>query len=271
MNPPIIHWHTLPVQQASIGVVVGCNRAGEWLLPWWWMNFSLYNLCPITVVNFGDMSLEALKWCKGRVNIQNLMGDDSFILDKKDIAPRVAKEWETRRSNIWFLRKAWFKIPFALLMSPYEKTVWLDLDCQVTGSIAPLFTALEKADFAIAPESESQQEQYLAQGDLLPKEIIYNAGVICYRHGCKLVEEWAAKALYDNGHSMGCQKLLAGLLMQQPKNFIALSPLYNWALADGENKKAIILHHWGAYQIQLRKHIAFLKNKLLINLSFDEC
>ena len=37
-------------------------------------------------------------------------------------------------------RHSWFKKPFALLLSPFAHSIWLDLDCEVLGSLAPLFS-----------------------------------------------------------------------------------------------------------------------------------
>ncbi|MBA3604167.1 MAG: hypothetical protein H0W50_11150 [Parachlamydiaceae bacterium] len=47
-----------------------------------------------------------------------------------------------------------------MLKSPYQRTIWLDVDCQVRGSIDDLFTkCVNEAGIAIAiaPEDEDSQ------------------------------------------------------------------------------------------------------------------
>lgn len=249
------------------GIVVGCNQAQEWLLPWWYMNYSIHNHYPITFVNFGDMTSQALAWCRQRGTVINLDCGDAFIARKEDVDPEVAAFWESRRAAIWTLRQAWLKIPFAMLKSPYQKSVWMDLDCQVVKSIEPIFSVyLQDCDFAVTKEADAEQIVYQAQGSLLEGEVIYNAGVVAYRQGSTVLQEWAERVRTQNMHFMGCQKVLARLLHEKKLPFTELPATYNWAMAQGKNPEAAIFHYWGVWQGLLKKHIHFLKTAMFIDL-----
>lgn len=272
---PILRWRnvstptpTWSYQEAEEGVVVGCNQILEWMLPWWFMNFRVHNHHPITFVNFGDMTERAVDWCAKRGAVRTLDCGESFIAQKEELDPSKADQWQARRGNIWVLRKAWMKVPFALLSSPYERTIWMDLDCQVVGSIEPIFREyLEKSAFVLVKEAEAEQKKYRDSGELLPEEAIYNAGVIGYRHGSEIVTQWAARTVLENKEFMGNQKILARILHEGKFPFSTIPDIYNWPLAHGQNRKAVVLHYWGAYQDLLKKHIGFLNNKLYIDLS----
>jgi hypothetical protein len=263
-----LQWRCKAPATGSKGVLIGCDHSQEWLLSWWYMNFRLHNQYPVTFVNFGDMSREAVLWCESRGTVVLLDCGDEFIAKVGEIDQALASDWEARRAKIWQLRQAWFKIPFCWLSTPYEKSVWMDLDCQVVGPIDPLFNEFLKiADFAIAKESQVEQEAHQALGGLLPGEEIYNAGVVAYRHGSLLVDELVRRVVEQNHRFMGVQKILARIILENRYYFFPLPSEYNWAMAGGKNKQAIVLHHWGAYQDVLRRHIAFLKNKMFIDLS----
>lgn len=268
MTQTVPNWEIATPAPGSKGVIVGCNSSQEWLLPWWYMNFRLHNQHPVTFVNFGDMSERALRWCSERGDVASLKCGDEFIAPKEAIDKDLAAEWEKRRGKIWSLRKAWFKIPLALLQTRYEKTLWTDLDCQIISSVEPVFSDyLKDFDFAIVPEAEKEQAVYRSRGDLLPGEVIYNAGVVAYRHGSTIVSEWAAKAYTQSHQYMGCQKIVAEILSERKHPFAIMPEIYNWAMANGENRKAVVLHYWGAYQYMIPKRIDFLKRRMYVDLT----
>ena len=125
------------------GVIVGSDRNQEWLLPWWWMNFRLHNNHPVAFVDFGDMSPSAVSWCQKRGPYFKLNPVTNFVAQKEFIDPQKAALWEKMHPTIWSLRLSWYKKPFALQMSPFKRSLWLDVDCQVRGSIEPLFALCE--------------------------------------------------------------------------------------------------------------------------------
>lgn len=256
-----------PIQDDSKGVIVGCNRNHEWLLPWWWMNFRLHNTLPVTFMNFGDMSLAALEWCRVRGNVIKFDIPDHFVAEKEKVDPLLAKTWESMNTSVWALRKGWFKKPFALLKTPYQKTIWLDLDCQVRGSIEPLFNYLNQADIALVPEVELDQKLNRERGLLLPGEIMYNAGVIVFKHGSKVIQEWGKQAIEQNHLFFGDQQLLIRILFSQHIPVEPIPILYNWPMPYGINTNAIIMHWWGAQKANILMQIGHLKKFFCIDLT----
>lgn len=253
---------------APEGVMVASNHEQEHFLPWWWMNFRLFNNFPVTFVDFGDMSAIARKWCSQRGNLITLGIPDTFIAKKEDVDPKLADLWEKCNSDVWLGRLAWFKKPFALLKSPYQKTVWLDLDCQTKRSIQPLFSNyLEEADIALFPEKEEHQKKFQERGILLPGEKIYNSGVIAFRHGIPLIEEWVKQVFSKSKECENDQEILCKLLSRSNAKLAELPIIYNWFVRDGANPDAVIVHWWGSAKEAIPVFIDQLKQYFFIDLT----
>lgn len=47
------------------GILVGCDQNQEWLLSWWWDQYSAHNSYPVVFVDFG-MSKTGVAWCNER-------------------------------------------------------------------------------------------------------------------------------------------------------------------------------------------------------------
>jgi hypothetical protein len=209
------------------GVVVASDARLEWLIPWWWERYSRYNAYPVAFVDYG-MSEEMRKWCAERGEVVPLSLPDLFsagnallkllLLDKD-----VDEEW-------FFSRNAWFKKPFACLHSPFKKSVWIDLDCEMKGSIEPLFAmrlALALDHYADAPYYP-----------------VYNSGVIAFEHGVSLFEEWADLCVRENHTFPGDQEVLSWLI-EQKKCIVEMPAIYNWSRLSHENPQAVIVHWHG--------------------------
>lgn len=255
------------LQQAAEGIIVGTTQNQEWLLPWWWMNYTLHNDYPVTFINFGNMSEEGLRWCQARGTVELLDISDDFISGKEDVDERAIPLWEKMHSEVWTQRKGWFKKPHAFLKTPYAKTIWLDLDCQIRGSIKPLFElSLHEAGIAIARENKFWQELNLSYNILLPDEQMYNSGVVVFEKNSPIIQEWAKQSLDQNHLHYGDQQLLVRILHTQDLPFTPLSGIYNWPVEMGLNSKAIILHFTGRCKKIVRRQIEYMQKNLLINL-----
>lgn len=260
-------WKISPPQQ-EVGIIVGCSYSHEWLLPWWWMNYCLFNRYPVTFINFGDMSEKAIAWCEERGHVLTLdIPTEQFVAKKEEVAEDLQKIWNKTGSLLWYLRSNWFKKPFALLATPYQKTIWLDVDCQVRGSLKPLFeTYLSDSEFAILTERESEQQLNRERGLLLPGELMHNSGVIPYRYGSPIIQEWVDSCIDQNHLFMGDQQVLSRILFTKKPAFTELPIIYNWPFAYGFNSDAVIIHWWGAYQEYIRLEISNLLRDFCIDL-----
>lgn len=218
------------------GVVVGSDRSQEWLLPWWWENFTKHNHHPVTFVDFG-LSAEKKEWCLEKGELVSLPFLDFLVKDKEEVVVDTANGWETHYGdNFWQYRKAWFKKPLACLQSPYKKTVWLDLDCEVLGPIQDLFTACEHpSGIAIAKDQISDTSA----------TTIYNSGVIAFQRNATLLAAWAEHSLENNGAFRGDQDLLSQIIFDSGTPVCELPARYNWNIGYGLNPEAVICHWIG--------------------------
>jgi hypothetical protein len=254
------------------GVIVGTSKNQEWLLPWWWMHYSLHNTFPVTFVDFGDMSAPTAKWCRERGQLIKLELSDSFMTLKEKIDPALAIQWESFQPNVWSLRSTWYKKPFAMLLSPYQQTIWLDLDCQVRGSLRPMFDYCNnKGGFAAAIEHEVSQEINLQRNIIQPGQLMYNTGVIVLKKGSTLLKEWTERTRDNNHLHCSEQQLMAFILNSGKWAFNTLPSRYNWTIDLKMNKDAVILHYWGDEGKQIiKKFLEGMTNVLHMNLTFDD-
>ena len=213
-----------------MGIIVGCDQSQEWLLPWWWDHFSKQNRYPVTFIDFG-MSAEKKRWCHKRGELISLNMSDVFVRDRDEVAIALSEAWEQHYGkDFWGARKAWFRKPFACLHTPYERSIWLDLDCQVIGSLAKLFDACDHpSGLALCLDKN-------APG--------YNSGVIVFRKNAPMLQEWAKQSLEKNSLFRGDQDLLTDLIGKRAIGELPIT--YNWPFNYGANPDALIIHWIGA-------------------------
>lgn len=121
------------------GIIVGCDQAQEWLLPWWWTHYSAHNSYPVLFIDFG-MSQQAQEWCKATGLYAKLEGFENC--QQIVVSEDKKRYWQTLIGSLFNFRTAFFKKPFALLQSPFPLSLWCDLDCQIRGPLDPLFFLL---------------------------------------------------------------------------------------------------------------------------------
>ena len=235
------------------GIIVAADRKIEWLLDFWWSNYAKHNEFPVTFVDFG-MSTKAQLWCQERGRFISLP-ITPFIASKSQIEKARAKEWEAvYGKEVWKRRQSWFKKPLALMQTPYDRTIWLDLDCEVLGPIGELFE-LCKSGVALAKETEAAHAHEKEQGQLLENEILYNSGVIVYKKGEPLMKKWAETALHINDQFWGDQQLLSRLIHHEQYPVIELGSEFNWRMSQGVGFHAVIIHWVGSWgKTYIRKH-----------------
>lgn len=234
------------------GVIVGADRKIEWLLDFWWSHYSKHNSLPVTFIDFG-MSEKAKKWCSKKGVVLPLQMQAS-VAPKSKINPHIAKQWEEiYGKGVWKMRQSWFKKPFALLQTPYEQTLWLDLDCEVLGPLDSLFDCCNGV--ALAKETEGAHAHEKEKGQLLENEVLYNSGVILYRKDAPLVQQWAKSAVTLNTGFLSDQQLLSRLIFLNKIKVEELGSEFNWRMSQGVNFQAVIVHwagEWG--KAYIRKH-----------------
>jgi hypothetical protein len=251
------------------GIIVGCTQSVEWMLPWWWMHYHFHNSFPVTFVDMG-MTDAARVWCQKRGELIALKIPESFIAMKEAVEPSLAELWmRFHGRDFWPARKGWFKKPFAFLLSPYKRTIWLDVDCQVRRSLGELFKTCDNpGGLAIAPDPFQFREGL--KGFIHRGEVLYNSGVVVYARGSPLIQEWAERTLDWTDHFAGDQNILSRVIFLKKVMFCELSLYYNWLLALGLRVPAAIRHFGGPYgKKDIQTEIAALKNLFLMDLSLS--
>jgi hypothetical protein len=218
------------------GILIGSDHKTEWLLPWWWKYYSKYNDFPVAIADFG-LSPKMLKWCQKRFQVLSLKCPKDFVQQKGVLSKHLAKQWQDiYKGDVWEAREAWFKKPLACLQTPFDITVWLDVDCEVCGPLKPLFDSFEKkTELAIVRESQD-----------------YNSGVLLFRKNASFLKKWAELCINDNGKYMGDQNALTELILAGKIQIKELDPKYNWRMIQGYNDSVVVAHWcaWGKEYIQ---------------------
>ena len=229
------------------GVLVGADKVEEWLLPWFYTHFRKYNPdCPIAFANFG-MSLEAQNWCRDRGALfevpespSNTTVPTGFLFQGD-----LWKERNLHPSSPSAEKKIWFRKSLAIAISPFYRTLWLDLDCQIRGDISPLLSLpLSSGKLGVSPCGSFCSICNLSK-DLLILVEKYNSGVLLTEKDSPLLDQWAS--LID-GHLFFRteEAALSFLIDRNPMQVTQISHLYNWPISNwGENEKAVIHHFLG--------------------------
>lgn len=229
----------------SRGILCGADERQAWLLPWWWSRYTAaQNTYPVTFCDFG-LSRASRAWCAERGEVVNVEAPRS--VNSERVPATVRKEWEKLYGpTIWEARGVWFRKPAALLKTPYLKTLWIDLDCEILGALEPLFQFCEGAMFSIAREWDTLH---------LPADhpqAKYNSGVIVYDKRAPLLHLWQKRAADSRDRFWGDDPLLSSLI-QEGHPVHEFSPLWNWRMKDGLRWEAQIYHwvgEWGKEYIR---------------------
>jgi len=211
----------------SKGVLVATDAKQQWLLPLWWDRYRSCNDLPVIFVDLG-MEEESLKWCRQRgrvlpfkrwveckeVSWEGFEGSQALRGPHWDL-PTMAK-----LDRSWFLegRKRWMQKPSICLLSPFAKTLWLDLDCEVLGDLQDVFHELEEGkEIAAAMNCSREQSQP-----------IFNSGVMVFVQKAPLLQKWALMIEKEGHRYLGDDCLLSVLCNQHPDKVSILPNIYNW-------------------------------------------
>ena len=155
--------------------MTGCDKSQESYLKPWFENYSRHNNYPVTFCDFG-MSEDGRNFC-------------------------------TKHGT---LLKATSKA-FALPKSPYENTIWTDINCQVKQTISPLFEmALVKDGFAIS----------------YSKQNIPQSSVIAFKRNSTVVLNWQACCIKNKNATD--ESTLDLLLKENAFQITQFSEKYHW-------------------------------------------
>ena len=183
--------------------IVGADSNCEWMLSWWYANFKKHNKenIPLTICDFG-LSKVALDWCeKNKLNVKKVTG-----------------------------ATGWFFKPTALRSVKAKQKVWIDVDCEIRGSISPLF------DFIESDKLSCSFDRFHSWGCL------YQTGVVGVQGDPKILIDWESRCKKPSGpYARGDQELLWDLVGKDYDKKISIIPeKYNRLRMSLDSEK---VHH----------------------------
>jgi hypothetical protein len=236
----------MTTQDCTKGIIVGLCSKQEYLLPYFYLNLRLHTNLPITFFDYG-MSTFGKSFCEKRGHVIEL---DTSIKKGHSTDPK------------FIIKKGWYKKPLACDLSPYDLTLWLDLDCKIHQNFEKIFEYVQDHDFVIVKSPKHTKKSYTRK--LLKKRtsnlVIYNSGVIGFKKGSKIIKEWVRISEKMHAICRGDEDTLSFLLSQQNQLFYVLDKSFNLIQSVDTCDNVIISHHISKLKENLLKEHLFLEN-----------
>lgn len=220
------------------GVMVGCTKIHEDLIPWWIDNYKKHNDYPIAFADFG-MSDEYKDVCR----------ENGVLIDCTGIKV-----------------EGWFRKPFAILKAPFENIIWCDTDIEIRRNLDSVFEYSNDGEIGAGWDSHAPEafKHHIYE----PNVKLWDSGFLSVMHGNYLVTEWALKILNaPRGHYYGDHEVLSIVLWENdmPLNEIPKS-IHRMRIdpaANGINDSELISMHWTGQQgkDQVRRQISNREQK----------
>jgi hypothetical protein len=207
----------------------------EWLLPWWWSTYQKKNRRPVAFVDIG-LSDQGKQFCEQRgvtLSLELPEGLDA-------VSPHSADWKRAFGPSVLEDRKRWNKMPFAFLATPFEKTLWLDLDCEVLQPLDELFALDDDIYLAVETDDAVCRERTLKI--VCEDETVFNTGVVLYRHGIAVIERWARLMAERGTEFFTEQHALSRLIYTDHVPVSRLPDAFHWRMCQGINEQAAIVH-----------------------------
>lgn len=233
------------------GALVAFNKTMQPLLLWWYKSLRKYSSLPIAFVGLG-ISENVKKWCKDHGYFFDSEKYVSFFKKKQVPAKQKEKWFQFLKEDVTDIRPYWFTKPIAMMQTPFEKTLYLDIDCEIKASIDEIFFYSDKKnEIALCKDLY----EIISQKDKNQKEILFNSGVIIYKNKSEIIEKWAKLSLECYNNFLGDQDLLSHIIHKYKYNPKILPIFWNWHVALKEDKKIKIRHWGGSSKIKLLEKI----------------
>lgn len=214
--------------QVDQGILTGCDINHEWMLKWWWNHYVKGNDYPVAFCDFG-MSKSARLWCESKGTVLPFSLSKT-LLQKIDSSQK--KSWENLHpDDIWKARSIWFKKPLHLLATPFQNTIWIDVDCEVKQSLSSLFSLLKKSqnDFAVCQDVPRGISSRREKGLLHADKNAFLTGVIAYTKQSVTLKKWAENCVKRNEQFFSEQDALNRTIYEEKFKLTLLSSRFNYA------------------------------------------
>lgn len=232
----------------SLGILAGCDRNQEWLLVWWYSHLRKHH--PDLPIAFGDfgMSEEGLQWCEQRGTVIPASSIPPLPESMGRGWPLAGEKWVQRyllSDSLKPQRPTWFRKPLLMKQSPFERTLWLDLDCQVLNSLSPILSLpLNSSKMAIGKSGNSFSMIALESPKIFQVKI-HNSGVVLFEKNSPLLDFWIFLLSQESLSFDGDDQLLSFGIQQYRFTPTQIPCNYNWNYKWGPNPEAAICHYEG--------------------------
>ena len=228
--------------QNEKGVLIASDKTLEWLVPYWYYNYRLHNDYPVAIVDFG-LSDEMVSWCKERMLYKKLEQLD-FTVEKDAVSQDLRNIWGSCvKGDVYLVRKQWFKKPFALAKTPFRRTLWLDVDCEVKANLSPVFAMNH---LVAAPLMHPAAEAHLLDMGAVPKgQKNYSSGMILYDREAPLINLFKQFAAKENHKFLGDQDLFSHLAHKYQFEVGEMPSVMHCEIRCGLDHRALVWHYTG--------------------------
>ncbi len=230
----------------TVGILTACDQRQEWMLRGWYHHLRLQH--PDIPIAFGDfgMSEAAKDWCRSKGTLIPTSDIPVYTLPANyEYGWQYGgKKWVGTLLYEHPDRFLVFRKPFLMQKSPFDRTIWLDMDCQVLKSLSCLFfknlspnllaigLAWPKQTFAMHSLNDAQQMPVLC----------YNSGVVVFEKSSPLLKFWADFTMHA-GHNFSCDDHILSFAIQ---NYgfptVTLPFYYNRPVQAPKHSKTAVLH-----------------------------
>ena len=221
---------------SDAGVLLFCDEAQELFLPWWYSHYEKTNDAPIAIIDLG-LSERGKKWAN---NIGQVIAMEPVEFELEPPPDFIMDEWKHyTKADYERARPLWLTTPFALLKTPFEKTLYLDLDCEVRKNLDHLFDI----PFGVVPAPEDTLKCWIERGISMPEQRRYNLGVIAYHKNSPIIQAWADMILDSSCHFWSDHEALMETLREKEFTVIELPEHYNTYSTQSISDETAIVHH----------------------------
>ena len=222
------------------------------MLPGWYSHVRKQH--PYTPIAFGDfgMSEDAKQWCQERGTLIEASKIPSYLPPPLHEIGWLynGKKWTCKNTAYHPDRFVFFRKPYLMQQSPFDRTIWLDLDCQVLKSLKHLVSIpLSTNQFAICIAQPKHRFFMRATEDLQKKlqpetiaVLCYNSGVVVFEKKSPLLDVWSYLVTHA-GHNFGYDDHVLSFAINYYHFNVTLIPSrYNWPIHCRPNANAAVIH-----------------------------
>ena len=186
------------------------------------------------------MSKSARNWCETKGTV--LTASDQLL---KQITQAQKEKWQDLHPDeIWNDRAIWFKKPLFLSMTPFEHSVWIDVDAEVKNPLTPLFDYLKDSHFAVCQDVPRGIAVRREKGLLLTDENAFLTGVIAYHSTSPLLKKWTENCLTRNDVFFSEQDALNRTIYEEKIPLEILPSGFNYApCTDCPLPENLVIYH----------------------------